>query len=64
MPIGVVFGVYGALGWRRYVSVLQPFAGYLGWALDFFWAGALREGFNICFSGFFGSTDKIFILGD
>ena len=50
---GDVFGVYGAMGWDRCVSLLRPFAGCLGRDLDFLWGGALQGEFNIYFSGVF-----------
>ena len=43
--------------WRQSVT------GYLGLALAFVGAGALREGFNWYFSELFASIGGVFILG-
>ena len=40
----------------------QSVTGYLRLTLVFVWNGALREGFNCYFSGFFARIYKIFIL--
>ena len=44
--------------WQRSVT------GYLGLALAFVGAGALREGFNWYFSELFASIGGVFILGE